>query len=155
MYEIVFREADNVLLLLPELPAQKYRVAAQLRVTSKEVQNSSTAHTEQSSMQETRERFVTQWRPTTSFGYQDFDLEKHLVKEEKKRRKAVKEAEKLFPVKKFFYFSKPLAIADYNSNKTRCVTINFGLQCSQLSFSNCNSVFAVFHCPTCLFLYTL
>ena len=69
-------------------------------------------------MQATKERFITQWRPTTSFGYQDFDLDKHL-KKEKRRKKAVKEAEKIIQKKQFFYFSKPMVIADYNSNKAR------------------------------------
>jgi hypothetical protein len=63
-----------------------------------------------SAMQETRERFVTQWRPPTSFGYQNFDLEKHFEKEGKRRKKSVKEVDNTVQNKQFFYFSRPVAI---------------------------------------------
>eukprot|EP00092_Neocalanus_flemingeri_P077711 GFUD01096548.1.p1 GENE.GFUD01096548.1~~GFUD01096548.1.p1 ORF type:complete len:135 (-),score=51.53 GFUD01096548.1:3-407(-) len=64
-------------------------------------------------MQATRDRFVTQWRPPTSFGYKnDFDLEKHLKKEGRRRRRKVKETEKNVVEKQFYYFSKPVAITE-------------------------------------------
>ena len=63
-------------------------------------------------MQETRERFITQWRPPTSFGYQNFDLEKHLEKGGKRRTKSVKEVDKTVQNKQFYYFSRPVAITE-------------------------------------------
>ena len=63
-------------------------------------------------MQERRDRFITQWRPPTSFGYQNFDLEKLLEKEGKRRKKSVKEVDKTFQDKQFYYFSKPVAITE-------------------------------------------
>ena len=63
-------------------------------------------------MQETRESFITQWRPPTSVGYQKFDLNKHLENERKRRKKSVKEVEKTIQDKQFFYFSRPVAISE-------------------------------------------
>ena len=63
-------------------------------------------------MQETRDRFITQWRPPTSFGYQNFDLEKHLEKEGKRRTKSVKEVDNTFQDKQFYYFNKSVAIKE-------------------------------------------
>jgi hypothetical protein len=63
-------------------------------------------------MQETRDRFVTQWRPTTSFGYPNFDLEKHLEKEGKRRKKGVREVDNTGQDKQFYYFSRPVAITE-------------------------------------------
>ena len=64
-------------------------------------------------MQNPRERFVTQWRPPTSFGYKnDFDLQKHLEKEEKKRRRKIKEMGEMIVENKFYYFSRPVAITE-------------------------------------------
>ena len=63
-------------------------------------------------MQETRDRFINQWRPPTSFGYHNFDLEKHLEKEGKRRKKTFKEVDNTFQDKQFYYFSRPLAITE-------------------------------------------
>ena len=58
-----------------------------------------------------KERFVTQWRPPTSFGYKnDFDLKKHL--EKKRKGKNGKEIGRAFNEKQFYYFSQPVAITE-------------------------------------------